>query len=147
MPLIDLTAEIVSAYLENNPVTAAELPAVIQSIYSALAGAAHPPTAVAEPETKASAAQIRKSITPEALISFEDGKSYKSLKRHLTSRGMTVDEYKAKWGLPSDYPLVAASYSAQRSSLAKSLGLGRKAAPAPTPAPVKKGRSKKTPAS
>jgi predicted transcriptional regulator len=141
MPLIDLTAEIVSAYLENNPVSAGELPALIQSTYAALSGANNPLAAVVEPDNKATAAQIRKSITPDALISFEDGKSYKSLKRHITSRGMTIDEYKAKWGLPQDYPLVAVSYSAQRSSLAKSLGLGRK--PALAPEPVKKVRGKK----
>jgi predicted transcriptional regulator len=141
MSLVDLTTEIVSAYVEKNPVAASELPALIQSTYAALAGASNPTPAVVAPETKATAAQIRKSITPDALVSFEDGKSYKSLKRHIKSRGMTIDEYKTKWGLPQDYPLVAASYSAKRSNLARSLGLGRK--PEPASEPVKKGRGKK----
>jgi predicted transcriptional regulator len=83
---------------------------------------------MAEPDPAPTpAVSVKKSITPDHLISLEDGKKYKSLKRHLTSRGMTPDEYRAKWGLPKDYPMVAASYSAQRSNLAKTLGLGRKA--------------------
>ena len=74
--------------------------------------------------------KIRKSIKPDALISFEDGKAYKTLKRHLSRRGLTVEAYKAKWGLPSDYPMTAASYSATRSAMAKSLGLGSLRQPA-----------------
>jgi predicted transcriptional regulator len=144
MALIDLTAEIVAAYLEKNPVAASELPALIQTTYAALAGASEPPAAVAEPEIKATTGQIRKSLSPDALISFEDGKSYKSLKRHLSTKGLTPDDYRAKWGLPKDYPMVAPSYSAQRSSLAKSLGLGRKAAAVePALPPAKRGRPKK----
>jgi predicted transcriptional regulator len=71
-------------------------------------------------------AQIRRSITPDALVSFEDGKSYKTLKRHLSTRGLSVEQYKAKWGLPADYPVVSPNYSAARSAMAKTLGLGQK---------------------
>ena len=75
---------------------------------------------------KATAAEIRRSIRPDALISFEDGKSYKALKRHLTTRGLTVDQYRAKWGLPNNYPTVLPAYSRARSELAKAAGLGQK---------------------
>jgi predicted transcriptional regulator len=87
--------------------------------------------------------QIRKSITPDGLISFEDGKSYKTLKRHLSVRGMTIADYKSKWGLPKDYPAVAPSYSAHRSQLARSIGLGQAVkAPPPAPKPPAKRRAK-----
>ena len=129
---IQLTAEIVSAYVSNNSVRAADMGDLIASTHAALAGfrqGAMPEAPVAE---KLTPAQIRKSITPDALISFIDGKPYKTLKRHLTGNGMTFDEYRERYGLPRDYPSVAASYSETRSALAKSLGLGqqrRKAAP------------------
>ena len=147
--LSTLTADIVSAYVSNNKVETAELAGVIASVHQAL-GSAGQPTAAVEPETpKPSTAEIRKSRTPEFLTSFVDGRKYKSLKRHLTTNGMTPDEYRAKFGLPKDYPMVAESYSAQRSALAKTLGLGRKAtawAPQPepevAPAPKKAGRPK-----
>ena len=147
--LSTLTADIVSAYVSNNKVETAELAGVIASVHQAL-GSAGQPTAAVEPETpKPSTAEIRKSRTPEFLTSFVDGRKYKSLKRHLTTNGMTPDEYRAKFGLPKDYPMVAESYSAQRSALAKTLGLGRRAtasAPEPepeiAPAPKTAGRSK-----
>jgi predicted transcriptional regulator len=101
------------------------LPLLILSVHKALKEAGAPS---AEPDPAPTpAVSVKKSITADHLISLEDGKKYKSLKRHQTSRGMTPDEYRAKWGLPKDYPMVAASYSAQRSNLAKTLGLGRKA--------------------
>lgn len=124
---VTLATDIISAYVSNNSVPVADLPALISSVHAALSGIAgggvqaEPAAAV----QKATPAQIRKSITPDALVSFEDGKSYKTLKRHLTLRGLTAADYRAKYGLPSDYPTTAASYSAQRSALAKSLGLGQ----------------------
>ncbi len=130
---IELAAEIVSAYVSNNSVQGSELPALIASVHAALNGVTSysNEAARAGPE-KATPAQIRKSITPDYLISFEDGKRYKTLRRHLTLRGLTAEAYRSKWGLPVDYPMTSASYSAQRSRLAHELGLGqrrRKAAP------------------
>ncbi len=148
--LSTLTADIVSAYVSNNKVQTSELAAVIAQVHQAL-GSVGQPVVPATPETpKPSAAEIRKSRTPEFLTSFVDGRKYKSLKRHLTTNGLTPDEYRTRFGLPKDYPMVAESYSAQRSALAKTLGLGRKAAaaepepePAPVAAPKKAGRPKK----
>ncbi|PJI56047.1 MucR family transcriptional regulator [Methylobacterium radiotolerans] len=121
---IDLTANIVAAYVSNNSVRPADLPALLSEVHAAitgLKGAAAP----AEPKVeKATPSQIRKSITPDALISFIDGKPYKTLKRHITGAGMTIEEYRERFGLPRDYPSTAANYSAQRSALAKSAGLG-----------------------
>ena len=129
---IELAAELVAAYVSNNNVPVSELPNVISGVHAALAGLANPaPAEPAGPE-KPTAAQVKKSITPDALISFIDGKRYKTLKRHLTKSGLTMDGYRALYGLPSDYPSTCAAYSAQRSELARSLGLGqqrRKAAP------------------
>lgn len=123
--LIELTTDIVSAYVAGNRLAPAALAELISAVHATLHEEMRP-----EPEAAAtvnlSAAQIRKSITADALISFEDGKPYKQLKRHLTTRGMTVAEYKAKWGLPKDYPTTAAAYSAERSALAKKSGLGRR---------------------
>ncbi|WP_454717538.1 MucR family transcriptional regulator [Caulobacter segnis] len=123
--LIELTAEIVANYVANNVTPVSELPALIRATHDALAGIGAPPAPTVEAVSKATPAQIRKSITPEALISFEDGKPYKTLKRHLTTHGMTVAEYKAKWGLPNDYPTTAPAYSEARSQMAKALGLGQ----------------------
>lgn len=122
--VIDLTADIVSAYVANNKLNAAELPALITSTYAALNGVGAPE---AEPEANdqlKTKAEIKKSIGGSHLISFLDGKPYRSLKRHLTANGHTVAEYKARFGLPDDYPMTAPEYSAQRSALAKQLGLG-----------------------
>ncbi|TXM66981.1 MucR family transcriptional regulator [Methylobacterium sp. WL12] len=146
---LDMTADIVSAFVSNNNVPVSELPGLIASVHAALAALGkEAPAEPAGPE-KLTAGQIRKSITPDALISFEDGKSYKTLRRHLTMRGLTVDGYRAKYGLPADYPMTSASYSAQRSALAHSFGLGqmrRKAVPegveAPEAAPKARGRKK-----
>ncbi|RYY05722.1 MAG: MucR family transcriptional regulator, partial [Alphaproteobacteria bacterium] len=120
------------AYVSNNNVPVSELPNVIASVHAALAGLGKEVAAEPAAPEKATAAQIKKSVTPHALISFVDGKSYKTLRRHLTMRGLTPEDYRAKYGLPADYPMTSATYSAQRSELARSLGLGqlrRKAAP------------------
>ena len=133
--LSSLTADIVSAYVSNNKVEPNKLAEVIADVHRAL-GSVGQPAAPVEPEApKPTTGEVRKSRTPDYLISFVDGRRYKSLKRHLSTHGMTPDEYRTKFGLPKDYPMVAESYSAQRSALAKTLGLGRKAAAAPEPAP------------
>jgi predicted transcriptional regulator len=122
---IDLTTNIVAAYVANNSVPMAELPALLTGVHAAIAGLTSP-SAFAEPKaTKLTPAQIRKSITPDALISLIDGKPYKTLKRHLTGNGLTFQEYRSRYGLPADYPSTAANYSAQRSKLALALGLGQ----------------------
>ena len=121
---IDLAADIVSAYVSKNNVPVAELPGLIAAVHASLSGLGQPAATSVE-DHKVTAAQIRKSVTPDAIISFIDGKPYKSLKRHLTSNGTSPDEYRQKYGLPRDYPMVAATYAAQRSELAKSLGLGQ----------------------
>ncbi|MET0531892.1 MAG: MucR family transcriptional regulator [Microvirga sp.] len=125
-----ITADIVSSYVANNSVHRADLPNVIASVHAALRGLVAPKPA--EPEKPQPPVSIRKSVTPDFLISLEDGKKYKSLKRHLRRLGFTPDQYRAKWELPVDYPMIAPNYAAKRSELAKSIGLGhlrRKAAP------------------
>ena len=150
---VELAADIVSAYVSNNNVRAADLPDLLRSVHDALGNLLNPPPPAATETPKATAVQIKKSITPDALISFVDGRPYKSLKRHLTKHGMRPDDYRAKFGLPLTYPMVAESYSAARSELAKSLGLGqirreRAAAKAAEPdaavkEPAKRGRKPK----
>lgn len=120
-----LTSEIVSAYLGNNHVQVCDLLALIHGVHAKLVELASGEPAVPEPEKKLTSAQIKRSIKPEHLISFEDGKPYMTLRRHLALRGLSPDEYRAKWGLPSNYPMTSASYSAQRSEQARSTGLGR----------------------
>lgn len=141
--LTDLTTFIVSAYAAVRSISAADLPTLIKSVHNALAQAGGPEVPAVEETIKATAGQIRKSITPDALISFLDGRGYKTLKRHLTRHGLTVAAYKAKFGLPADYPTTAPSYSERRSAMAKAIGLGRKAAPEPVAPPVKRGRPKR----
>jgi len=134
--VIELTSDIVAAYVSNNSVQASELPELIRSVHNALGNIATP---AAEPEArKDPAVPIKKSITPDAIICLEDGRKFKSLKRHLrTAYDLTPEQYRAKWGLPRDYPMVAPAYAAARSNLAKQMGLGQggrqpaKAAPAP----------------
>lgn len=124
--LTSLTASMATAYFESNKVRMDQVPDVILTIHAALAQAES--GVQPEPEIeKPTPAQIRRSMAGDRLISFEDGKPYSSLKRHLTGLGMTPADYRAKWGLPADYPMVSPSYSAKRSELAKKLGLGRKA--------------------
>ncbi|BAQ49489.1 MucR family transcriptional regulator [Methylobacterium aquaticum] len=120
--LVALAGQVVAAYVAHNSVPVAELPGLIASTHAALAGLGTP--APVE-EKSVPPVPIRKTVTPDHLISLEDGKPYKSLKRHLTTRGLTPDEYRRKWGLPHDYPMVAANYAAQRSELAKASGLGQ----------------------
>ena len=123
--LLEMTADIVSAYLSNNNVQAIVVPGLISSIHAALTqvsnGAVEP-----EPEVKDPAVPVRKSITPDFLICLEDGRKFKSLKRHLrTKYDMSPEEYRAKWGLAKDYPMVAPNYAKARSDLAKQMGLGQ----------------------
>ena len=132
---IELTADIVAAYVSNNSVTAGDIPSIIRATYSALSGADKAAEPVAEALEKPTAGQIRKSITPAALISFIDGRPYIMLKRHLSKHDLTAKSYIERFGLPADYPMTAPAYSATRSALALSAGLGRKAAPVPAPAP------------
>ncbi|MDX8540094.1 MucR family transcriptional regulator [Mesorhizobium abyssinicae] len=121
--LIELTADIVSAYVSKNAVPVASLHELIQSVNSSLSKIGQP----IAPESPAPAVNPKRSVFPDYIICLEDGKKFKSLKRHLgVHYGLTPDEYRAKWGLKSDYPMVAPNYAAQRSALAKSSGLGRK---------------------
>jgi predicted transcriptional regulator len=124
--IIDLVAHIVSAYVSNNSVPAADLPALIATTHSAMTGLGKEQEAPPPAERPAPAVSIKKSITADFLICLEDGKKFKSLKRHLRSAyDMTPDEYRTKWGLPPDYPMVAPAYAEARSNLAKSMGLGQ----------------------
>ncbi|MET3414958.1 MucR family transcriptional regulator [Methylobacterium sp. 1030] len=123
---IELTAGLVAAYVSHNPVPTAELATLIASLHAALTGLGDHGSPTATPVTRMTPAQIRKSIRPEALTSFEDGKPYKTLKRHLLKLGLDPEAYREKWGLPRDYPMVAASYSEARSAMAKSIGLGQR---------------------
>ena len=146
--LLELTASVVAAYVSNNNVQPSDLVELIGSTYSALAhlGAAPAPAPTA---ALVPAVPIRKSVTPDAIICLESGKKFKSLKRHLnTAYGLTPEQYRTKWGLPVDYPMVAPAYAEARSALAKSMGLGRKAAVAAEkkPAPRAKAARAKVPA-
>lgn len=124
--LTELAADIISAYVANNSVPVAELPALIHSVHAAICVLGQPVEAGAPEVEKATPAQIRKSIQQGGLISFIDGKSYQTLRRHLTKHGLDDQSYRARYGLPVDYPMVAPGYSERRSALALSLGLGRK---------------------
>ena len=123
--ILRMTADIVSAYVSKNVLPATQIPEVINTVFSSLTGLNGQPREVqAEPQKPA--VPIRKSVTPEYIVCLEDGKKLKMLKRHLRSTyGMTPDEYRAKWNLPPDYPMVAPNYAAQRSEFAKKIGLGR----------------------
>lgn len=123
--MISLTADVVSAYVSNNVIPASELPNVINSIHNSLLSLSNPQASKPEPETLTPAVSVKKSVNPDYIICLEDGKKFKSLKRHLrTKYDMTPDQYRAKWGLPADYPMVAPNYAAARSELAKAMGLG-----------------------
>jgi len=138
--LLALTADIITSHAAHNRVSIAELPALIKAVYQSLASLGTTPAAVVEDLMPA--VPIRSSIKPDHIVCLEDGKKLKMLKRHLmTSYQMTPDQYRAKWKLPADYPMVAPNYAEQRRSLALKIGLGRKAAaPAPPPPPPKKTR-------
>jgi predicted transcriptional regulator len=123
---IQLTADIVSAYVGNNTVSSAEIPALISQVYSALMRISTGAAVAGPAEPLKPAVSIKRSIRPEYLICLEDGEKFKSLKRHLgTQYQMTPDQYRAKWNLPADYPMVAPKYAAVRSRLAKQMGLGQ----------------------
>ncbi len=125
-PIVELTADVVSAYVSNNPVPAAELAALIGQIHASLRALTSGAPAEAQ-EPQKPAVPIKKSVAPDYIVCLEDGKQFKSLKRHLMSQyGLRPDEYRAKWNLPADYPMVAPTYAATRSALAKKMGLGRK---------------------
>lgn len=123
--LVRMAAEIAAAYVSANPVQAHDLPALIRTVHSALLEVAGV-TAAAPEAAPEPAVSIKKSVTADYIICLEDGKKFKSLKRHLRTRySMTPDEYRAKWGLPHDYPMVAPNYAKERSNLAKRMGLGQ----------------------
>jgi len=123
--VIERTTDIVSAYVGNNTVAASDLPMLIQSVYQALTGIGSV-TVVPEAPAKEPAVPVKKSITPDFIICLEDGRRFKSLKRHLrTKYNMSPEDYRAKWGLPKDYPMVAPNYARARSDLAKQMGLGQ----------------------
>ena len=123
---IELTAQIVAAYVSRNVLQVADLPNLINTVRQSLSSLGQPQEQTEPPVDLKPAVSIKKSVTPEYIICLEDGKKLKMLKRHLASSyGMTPDEYRAKWNLPADYPMVAPNYAKQRSDLALKLGLGR----------------------
>lgn len=131
--LMALTTDIVASHVSNNTVAIADLPSLIQQVYAALSGLGNAPAAAATRPHPA--VPIKKSVMPDYIVCLEDGKKLKMLKRHLKTRyNMSPEEYRERWGLPSDYPMVAPAYAQQRSDLAKKIGLGTKRG--------KKGRSK-----
>lgn len=142
--LLTLAADIVSAHVSNNSVSAAELPALITAVYGSLAGLGQAPALIEE--KREPAVSIRASVKPDHIVCLEDGKKLKMLKRHLaTHYNLTPEQYRARWNLPSDYPMVAPAYAEKRRVLAKSIGLGRKpghkvvkAAPIEKPAPTRR---------
>ena len=141
-----LTVDIISAYVGHNNVHLTGLPRLIAGVHSALTKLGQP--VETEAEKPVAPVSIRKSIAHDYLISMEDGKPYKSLRRHLSGRGLTPEQYRQKWGLPHDYPMTSASYAAVRSELAKAAGLGRQRTPAEPvadePAPAKRGDRRKS---
>jgi predicted transcriptional regulator len=144
--IIEMTADIVAAYVSNNSVSSADLPAVIQQVHRALAGVLDGATAQEPAPPATPAVSIKKSITPDYLICLEDGRKFKSLKRHLrTKYDMSPEQYRAKWNLPKDYPMVAPNYAQARSALAKQMGLGQGGRKAAAPA-AKATRARKAPA-
>lgn len=148
---VELAVDIVAAYVSNNSVPASELAGLIGVVHTALDSLSTAGRTSKSAVEKLTSAQIKKSITHDHIVSFEDGRPYKTLRRHLTLRGLSPEAYREKWGLPRDYPMTAASYSAQRSELARALGLGqqrrkpRAAAPASAepPAAARKTRTRR----
>ena len=124
---VELAARVVAAYTSNNPLPKNELPDLILAVHSAVDRLGKKPdAALVQVEVRPPAVSVRKSVTPDYLICLEDGKRFRSMRRHLKLLGLTPEQYREKWNLPSDYPMVAPNYAAQRSALAKKLGLGRK---------------------
>jgi predicted transcriptional regulator len=129
--IFEMTADIVAAYVSNNSIAATDLPALIQNVHKALSGVNLPPEPV-EVAAKEPAVSLKRSITPDYLVCLEDGRKFKSLKRHLrTKYNMSPEDYRAKWGLSKDYPMVAPNYAKARSDLAKQMGLGQGGRQAP----------------
>jgi len=127
--LLKLATEIVAAYVSNNPVAVGDLPAMIKSVHATLGGLSSGSAQDVQTAQKP-AVNVKKSVTPEYIVCLEDGKKLKMLKRYLRSRySMSPEEYRAKWGLATDYPMVAPNYAAQRSEFAKKIGLGRSSPP------------------
>ena len=123
---IELAAGVVAAFVSNNSVPVGELPALVHAVHTSIKRLAEgPESTTPQVEAKAPAVSIRKSITPDYLICLDDGKHFRSLRRHLTALGMTPEQYRERWRLPADYPMVAPNYAAQRSAMAKSMGLGQ----------------------
>jgi predicted transcriptional regulator len=128
--LLKLASDIVSAYVSNNSVPAADLPSMIRSIHATLGGLSNDSSGEGVPGGHKPAISVKKSITPDYIVCLEDGKKLKMLKRYLRSKyELTPDEYRAKWGLAADYPMVAPNYAAKRSEFAKKIGLGRHPTP------------------
>ena len=123
--LMELTTNLIVAYVEKNAVPRAELPGLIASLHGVLSGLGHEPAAPVV-ENRTPAVPIKKSVTDEFIISLEDGRKLKSMKRYLAKRGMTPEDYRAKWSLPGDYPMVAPAYAKARSEMAHRIGLGTK---------------------
>src|SRR3954452_24925803 len=146
---LELTADLVSAYVSHNSLPVADLPSLVDAVHTTLRQLSSETAEQVEPAPRPPV-PIRKSITPDHLISLEDGKPYRSLTRHLAKRGLTPEAYRAKWGLPPSYPMVAPNYSQRRSELAKALGLGqrrRRTEPpqppeGPRPSSARRGRRK-----
>ena len=136
--LTELTADIVAAFVSKNGVRVEDIPTLISTVHSALSGTGS--VSGAAPEKMEPPMPWKKAIKPDYIVSFEDGKHYKSMKRHLTTRGITPEQYREKWGLPRDFPMVAPNYAAARSELAKKSGLGQKG---PAARKASKGGSKK----
>ncbi len=137
LDFVGMTADIVSAYVTNNSVTPADLPKLIADVHAGLVRVETGAAVSAEPEVPIlTPAQIRKSVRPEGIVSFLDGKVYRTLKRHLSGHGHTPESYRVRYGLPPDYPMVSARYSEQRSELARGFGLGRRAAAPPAADPA-----------
>ena len=123
---IELATEVVASFVSKNPLPKSELPALIHAVHATVARLAAERNSAPPPiEPKAPAVPIRRSITPEFLICLEDGKRFKSMRRHLAGLGLSPDQYRKKWNLPADYPMVAPNYAAQRSAMAKKIGFGR----------------------
>lgn len=137
---LELTVEIVATFVSHNSLPFAELPGLIATVDASLRGLGKGPPAVAAQEKQEPAVSIKKSVTPDYLVCLDDGKKFKSLRRHLAVLGMTPDDYRAKWGLAPDYPMVAPNYAAQRSELAKGMGFGRSRR---KPAPARNSRKPK----
>ncbi|AFL51441.1 putative transcriptional regulator [Sinorhizobium fredii] len=140
---LELTSWIVTAYLSRNIVSAGDLPHLIRETFASLHGTSQPDRADPTVEELRPAVPVRKSVTADFIVCLEDGKQFKSLKRHLMAKyGLTPEKYREKWKLPADYPMTAPSYAQQRSKLARAAGLGKKSTPAPAQKPAPPVRKK-----